>query len=237
MLNAINLDFSCQNRNKKNEDVEKKKEPVKQKPVKIAWLAWLNDLKWILNGSGISGLYRGLPHDTSAYPTWKKSAAPKPQPLPLCPKKAWHGHSYLALRQGEAGPGQQQKNRGGVFCSLAAWWQRVLGTVPCPIIKKTAKNKKIDQNSKKIAQTHTPMSFRCFCVFGPLQRTGIPWTLSSSCATPCDTLPCRHAVLLAIRKLRCTQPSITRSRAVSENMTLAAWALALGGLLGASPLR
>lgn len=71
----------------------------------------------------------------------------------------------------------------------------------------------------------------------PLQRTGIPRTLSSSCGTPCDTLPCRHAVLLAMRKLRCTQPSITRSRAVSENMTLAAWALALGGLLGASPLR
>lgn len=88
-----------------------------------------------------------------------------------------------------------------------------------------------------MAQTHTPMSFRCFCVFGPLQRTEFHELCRHLVRHHATTLPCRHAVLLAIRKLRCTQPSITRSRAVSENMTLAAWALALGGLLGASPLR
>ena len=69
-------------------------------------------------------------------------------------KKAWHGHSYLALRQGEAGPGNNKK-MGEVFSVLLLFGEKRSWVQYLAQLSKNSQNKKIDQNNKAQNSTNS----------------------------------------------------------------------------------
>lgn len=74
-----------------------------------------------------------MPHDTSTYPTWKKSAAPKPQPL----RWPWPWDKVKPVLA-------NNKKIGEKFSVLLLFGEKGLGYSTFPNYQKNSQNKKID---------------------------------------------------------------------------------------------